>query len=423
VYGDLVALDEPGTSVLATLAEDVAAVAPTTTTAPADGPAALPSGAVQPDFGRIREDFDHAARTRAQPVRVAQFLDALNAQEPGERPGFHFLHVVLPHNPFKLLPGGRQYALPDLDDALPGLDPALVWDADPWPALAARQRHLLQLRAVDEFVGEVLSELRDLDLYDRSLVVVTADHGAGFIPGDGFRQITDRNAAQVAWVPFVVKRPGERDRAVVDDRNVETIDLLPTIADVLDIEVPWPIDGRSAFGPPRADGVKVFRTAPFWPNSADDYREVVLDARTGLATVLASPLLAADPDGVDAAIFRTAPHGELIGRPVAAAAVGARDGRRVVLDDRGAFDAVNLAEPLPAFVRGHLEGGNGDETVVFAVNGTVAGVSPTFDDRDEPARFTLLVPPSLFRAGRNDVTAFLLTDEGGRVELAPVATG
>ena len=37
------------------------------------------------------------------------------------------------------------------------------------------------------------------------------------------------------------------------DRNVETIDILPTIADVLNVVPPWPLDGSSVFADSRPE--------------------------------------------------------------------------------------------------------------------------------------------------------------------------
>jgi hypothetical protein len=44
--------------------------------------------------------------------------------------------------------------------------------------------------------------------------------------------------------------PGQH-RAVIDDRSARTIDILPTIANVLGIHVPWRLDGRSLQWPDR----------------------------------------------------------------------------------------------------------------------------------------------------------------------------
>ena len=49
----------------------------------------------------------------------------------------------------------------------------------------------------------------------------------------------------ILTVPLFIKTPLQH-KSVISDRNVETIDILPTIADILDITFPWKIDGRSA---------------------------------------------------------------------------------------------------------------------------------------------------------------------------------
>lgn len=430
VYGDLVALDEPEANVVATLAEELAdvpddegATSTTVTVAP------LPGDEVDPGLGNIV--FDPEQRTRVQPRRVVEFLDSLHAQPTDAPPGFWFLHVVLPHSPFHLLPDGRRYAIPGEAEATPGMSGQLEWDDDPWPALAARQRHLLQLRAVDDFVVELLDALERLDLYDRALVVATADHGASFTPGANFRSLREETAPDIAWVPFFVKQPANEGGGTIDDRNVELVDLLPTIADVLDVEVPWPVDGRSVFGAPRTTDEKLFRSAPLFPDDDEDFLEFTLDGRDGLRRMLASPLLAAPNtqsgtgDDVDLAILRTGPHGELIGKQIASLTSAAADTRRVAHVDAGrAFDDVDVSGELPAFVRGRLDGADGDETVVVAVNGVVAGVSSVFDDRREPARFTVLVPPTLLRAGANELEVYLLEGGGaGGVSLAPLELG
>ena len=45
-------------------------------------------------------------------------------------------------------------------------------------------------------------------------------------------------------MPLFIKLPGQR-RGRIISRPVRTIDLLPTIADVLGIRIPWHVDGRS----------------------------------------------------------------------------------------------------------------------------------------------------------------------------------
>ena len=76
------------------------------------------------------------------------------------------------------------------------------------------------------------------------MIVVTADHGISFRGGDKRRAPTRTNLAELAFVPLFIKRPSGRPAAVVD-KHVRTVDLLPTIADALDVEIPWRTDSES----------------------------------------------------------------------------------------------------------------------------------------------------------------------------------
>ena len=109
--------------------------------------------------------------------------------------------------------------------------------------LQAYQRHLLQVGYVDQLLGDLLERLRDTGMYDRSLVVVTADHGMSFREGESGRIASQANLEDVAFVPLFVKQPGQ-ERGEVVDHHVETIDVLPTIAEVLGFRIPWRVDGR-----------------------------------------------------------------------------------------------------------------------------------------------------------------------------------
>ena len=50
----------------------------------------------------------------------------------------------------------------------------------PWLIQQKYQRHLLQVEFTDRLLGRALDELHATGLYDRSLIVVTADHGESF---------------------------------------------------------------------------------------------------------------------------------------------------------------------------------------------------------------------------------------------------
>ena len=77
-------------------------------------------------------------------------------------------------------------------------------------------------------VGELFDELRDLGLYDRSLIVVTSDHGDGFME-HGFISHSTTPYEELVRVPLVVKLPGGRFGGRVVEEQVRLADVMPTI--------------------------------------------------------------------------------------------------------------------------------------------------------------------------------------------------
>ncbi|MFY1683062.1 sulfatase-like hydrolase/transferase [Micromonospora sp. WMMD730] len=295
-----------------------------------------------------------------QPARFTSFLAGLR---PSDRPTLHFLHLLMPHPPWAYLPSGARY---DAPDDLPN-------DGAGWVELA-RTRHLAQLRYTDRLLGETLRTLRATGLYDRSLVVLTADHGVSFTrdwQGRGMDAITHA-PGEVAWVPLFVKQPGQR-AGRVDDRNWEHVDLLPTIADEVHVRVPWRLDGRSAQQPPRERTEKYFYDRP------------------GERVVL--------PGGVPARPAPPAPH------PLVGTTVGEKpSGGAASVAHLGAFDHVDpAAGELPALVWGSVPPQVPDGTLLaVAVNGRIGAVVPVVTPDPGGRRFAaFLSDDHLFRAGAN----------------------
>ncbi|SCG74917.1 sulfatase-like hydrolase/transferase [Micromonospora coxensis] len=307
-----------------------------------------------------------------QPARFTSFLAGLR---PTDRPTLHFLHLLMPHAPWAYLPSGARYTAPE---DLPN-------DGAGWVELA-RARHLAQLRYTDRLVGETLRTLRATGLYDRALLVLTADHGVSFQrdwQGRGLDAI-NHAAGEVAWVPTFVKTPRQR-AGRIDDRNWEHVDLLPTIADEVHVRIPWQVDGRSARQTPRPRAEKVFYDRPGQP----------------LTLRGAVPTRPPDP-----------PAHPLVGTTVGDAPAGGR--ARVA--NLAAFRSVDpAAGELPALVWGTVPDEVPDGTLLaVAVNGTVATVVPVVSRDAGGRRFAALVGDDhLFRAGVNRLDLYRVASDGG----------
>ena len=185
------------------------------------------------DFGHgdvlkedIVEDFARA-RHSGRRARFGHYVDSIR---PASHPVLHYLHVMLPHPPWRYLPSGASYGeRPDI----PGLD-GLNWGSDAWLVAQAYQRHLLQLGLADHLLGTLIQKLKETGHWDKSLVIVVADHGASFRAEESRRHLSASNVADIAGVPLFVKRPYQ-SAAFSSEHQVSTIDILPTIADVVGI--------------------------------------------------------------------------------------------------------------------------------------------------------------------------------------------
>ena len=172
--------------------------------------------------------------------RFDAWIDSIRAG----RPALNFKHALLPHVPWQYLPDGRQYRR-TATEPIPGISRQSYRDQGQVDQL--QLRHLLQVGFADLELRKTIRRLKQLGIYDDALIVVTADHGVSFKQGQFDRRNVNRgNIDEITPVPLFVKEP-EQSRGRVDDAIVETTDVAPTVADLLGIERPEGVDGRSAF--------------------------------------------------------------------------------------------------------------------------------------------------------------------------------
>jgi hypothetical protein len=345
--------------------------------------------------------------------------------QPSDRPALWFKHTLLPHVPWIYYPSGTRYRRSvhepiTLLNGRPGFP-------SPWVMRVAHQRHLLQLGLADRLLGELLARLRRLGMFEDALVVVAADHGISFQPGALRRTVRRENVEDIAPVPLFVKLPGQGRGRVVDD-HVETIDVLPTILDVARVPVSVPLDGRSMLQPmpSQARRVQIFHRAGHQLNTVGgQYTFDVDELRQRLRRAVARKIAIYGSGGGRAPerLFRIGPNPELIGERVAE--LQRMPGKHAAVIHQAA--ELRQVDPASGVVPGELTGGipggrpGGGRLVAIAVNGTVAATGRTFSMRGRPTEFfEVMVPERTFRRGANDVRAFEIVIQPGRLALRPV---
>jgi hypothetical protein len=355
---------------------------------------------IDPDRG---EDFE-------------RWIAAQDFTDQGDQPGLWFHHVVLPHEPWTLLPDTSSYADPREHPYGSVLHSR-------WTETGAEvglQRHVLQTQALDTMLGDLFARLDTAGVYDDALVVVVGDHGQAYVPGEPLRGLAEANYEQVAWTPLMIKAPGQ-DAGAVDDRNLSAVDVLPTIADQLGIELDWDIDGVPAADvPPASAGQR--QTKRVVPGPFDLLEPgadglVELDADGGLARVVDADLVPGEgPD----AVWQRTDHGALLRRPVDELDVGSSAGERLEVQDLDRIENPGDDDPMIEVIAS--TGLDQGATVALAVNGTVASVAPVTPapgtDDDSTVVHALLMPDPI--EATNDLTAYLVTGPAGGETLRPL---
>jgi hypothetical protein len=356
-----------------------------------------------------------------RPARLRRWVGALRRRP---QPTFYFQHTLLPHEPWLYLPSGHQ-ARPAGNDPIPGLNRPIGFHLR---GLTDHNhlRHLLQVGFVDHELGRIMRRMRHTKLFDDALLIVLADHGYSFdlnVPGR--RQVRDDNIEEIAPVPFFVKLPGQTE-GEVDDSLVRNIDVVPTIADVLNTEVTWRHEGRSAFSDvtkerdevalPRRDFSRVISIER---DDLDAAREEVRRRRAATFGTGAQSLR--DYGDPWAAAFRIGPHQDLLGDRVRLRRLAPSSSVRAQLANADLLRDVDRGKAiLPTRVTGRLRGGSPGELrdLAAAVNGRIAAVGRSFRLRGRsPEFFSLMVPPSALHDGRNSVELLEVRGDGSLTAL------
>ncbi len=356
-------------------------------------------------------------------------LDFINTLQPSPQPTLHFQHVLLPHMPYLQLPSGKAYTR---SYALPGLNTADAdrWSTDEWAVLQAQQRALLQVGLVDRLLGKLLAQLKANGLYERSLLLVTADHGVSFVPGTHRRSVTETTVADIMSVPLFIKAPGQQ-AGQLNDRALETVDIVPTIADLLGIELPWATDGHSAFDP----AVPERQTRSIYPAcvTCAAYQRLEFSHIPAALTAAVQRKLRLFGSGpFSPRVFQVGPAAQLVGQRVDAIDVSPRSPIRITLDFPQLFSQVDLEDTfVPAYITGKVLFPTPDAAPValaVALNGTIQAVTqPWSVPKNLPKNLSktgrqgswaAVVPETAFQAGRNTVEVFVVAEDAGHVRLA-----
>lgn len=200
-------------------------------------------------------------------------------EAPLEQPFFLWFAPTAPHPPVVVAPRheGRYSAMPV--SPRPSVGEADVSDKPAWvralPGLGAAERAGLRdqhrrsfeaLIAVDEAVRAILETLEARGDLDNTLIVYVSDNGFAFGEHRWVKKTCPYE--ECGHVPFLIRDPlSERQ---VERAPVSTVDVVPTILEMLGIEPGATVDGVSLAPMFRGDGLGEVRDAVFSEWVGDD---------------------------------------------------------------------------------------------------------------------------------------------------------
>jgi arylsulfatase A-like enzyme/Flp pilus assembly protein TadD len=176
-------------------------------------------------FDHYFDDFDLSAMEspnlssvqRSGDVTIAEAVRWLD-QRSQDSPFFLWLHLYDPHDPYT--------------------------PPEPYQSMYPNRPYDGEVAYTDALIGEFRGALEERGLLETSLVVLTADHGEGLGDhGEAFHGFFLYDST--VHVALIVRPPSGLGGARSVATAVSHVDLLPTILDAVDLEIPESVHGQS----------------------------------------------------------------------------------------------------------------------------------------------------------------------------------
>lgn len=166
------------------------------------------------------------------------------SQRQTDKPFFAYLHADDPHKPYT--PSEPYLSRFRRDSRMPYLpDPNLIVEAfEQMPDLSMTDAVAALVDLYDAEIahndaqsGRLLDHLRELGIYDSTLILFVSDHGEEFFEHGSFEH-GQTLYSELIFVPLVIKFPGGWAAGTRVDAPVQHVDILPTILDLVGVPPP-----------------------------------------------------------------------------------------------------------------------------------------------------------------------------------------
>ena len=180
--------------------------------------------------------------------------DFLRHKRSTSRPFFLFVYIWDPHYDYIPPPPFDQRFVPQSAEPIDvtgyEIGGTVTQNATPAQMDYVIAQYDGEIACTDAMLGRFWATLKELNLWDSTAILLTADHGESFFE-HGTKGHKNDLYVESLHVPLIIKSPDQRIGRV-DDRLVNLIDLHPTILELAGVDPGPTIHGRSILGVPRS---------------------------------------------------------------------------------------------------------------------------------------------------------------------------
>jgi len=330
----------------------------------------------------------------------------INGIDSGTPPTLSYAHLRAPHVPWSTNPSGTHYERPEEYTEVYGVQGDGHWGPEPDPALLGFQRHLYQVGFLDKMLSRLFDHIDETGTWDDTMIIVVADHGASFVPGEHRRWPYDDNRDDLYRVPLFIKYPGQTTGATVD-MPAFGIDIVPTIVDALGVDTDWQFDGRSLLDLEEERPHEPIRWCCNGEGVSTDVDILYQQVERNHQWV---------PDQSSwVGVSAVGDNADLVGEATTELDIGTDTGFRWSLDLGSTLEQVDRSEGVvQTLVTGRFEVGAHpvSDDVLIVLNDVVAGVGHLSQDGPSSGTIVGLVAEDLVEDGANDIDILLAGDDG-----------
>jgi len=182
--------------------------------------------------------MDIATKKGLNGCRIASQINKLVfswLDKHSQDPFFLFIHYYDPHAPY-LPPDGY----------------SLLFREDENTEITESERHKRYLLSqydgeiayLDYHLGKIFEKLKELKIYDSTMIIITSDHGEFFGEHECWTHGYELYQ-EVLKVPLIIKYPSNYVKTGVYQERVSLVDIMPTILYVLGLPIPKEVQGAA----------------------------------------------------------------------------------------------------------------------------------------------------------------------------------